>query len=136
MFRITISCSLLIEIELVIMEKTKDDTMEFDITEEEENVLLNDISRRPEGMYHDHTQAVFPFSSTVLISIKYAKAFEKDLSTSFCSVHFCTNIFWINMPSHTVPILIKCTSVKHLQVYNILYTFCNTVVIYLPCIYL
>ena len=25
------------------MEKTKDSTMEFDITEEEENVLLNDI---------------------------------------------------------------------------------------------
>ena len=27
------------------MEKTKDDTMEFDITEEEENVLLNDINK-------------------------------------------------------------------------------------------
>ena len=27
------------------MEKTKDDTMEFDITEEEENVLLNDVSK-------------------------------------------------------------------------------------------
>ena len=27
------------------MEKTKDDTMEFDITEEDENVLLNDINK-------------------------------------------------------------------------------------------